>query len=110
MIAYKLFKVRKDGSIGSLFINAAARLPIGEWMQAEDHKRKGYAHRPGWHATARPFAPHLMLDLASGEHRVWFTVDIEDYETIQRPDNQGGIWYLAKKLKILEETKIHLKK
>ena len=47
MIAYKLFRVRRDGSLGSLFINKSAILPMNKWIVAEDHKTKGYKHRPG---------------------------------------------------------------
>lgn len=34
MITYKLFRQRKDGTLGSLFINRKARLPEGVWLQA----------------------------------------------------------------------------
>jgi hypothetical protein len=101
MIAYKLIKVRKDGSIGSLFMNAARKLPMGEWMEAEDHNRKGFAKRVGWHTLAAPSAPHLPFELASGEKRAMFEVEIEDYSTFHRPESQGGKWYLAKRMKIL---------
>ena len=100
MLAYKLLKVRKDGSIGSLFIERRARRPIGEWLISEDHQTKGFAHRPGFHCTAKPEAPHLSL-----KERKWYVVEIEDYEKIRRPESQGGIWYLAKRMKILEEYK-----
>ena len=93
--AYKLFTVRKDGSIGSLFINRKARLPIGVWMEAESHPTKGYAFRPMWHATEKPIAPHLSMN-----GRQWFEVEIRDFEEFQRPDSQGGKWFLAKGLQI----------
>lgn len=101
MKAYKLFKVRKDGSIGSLFMDAARKLPIGEWLRAEDHNRKGFARRLGWHALANPSAPHLKNELASGEKRAMFEVEIEDYSEFERPENQGGKWFLANRIKIL---------
>ena len=59
MIAYKLVRKLKDGSLAPLFINKKQRLPIGEWMQAEDHPTKGYAVRPGWHCLLKPEASHL---------------------------------------------------
>lgn len=37
MRAYKLFRVRRDGTIGPLFINKKQRIPVGEWMCAEEH-------------------------------------------------------------------------
>lgn len=101
MTAYKLFKVRKDGSIGSLFINASRKLPVGEWMEAEATKRKGFAFRPGWHCCFTPYAPHLKLELATGETRKWFEVEIAQWHTEKKPQNQGGAWLLARKLKIV---------
>lgn len=98
--AYKLFRVRKDNTIGSLFINARRRLPIGEWMDYEAIPRKGFAFRPGWHATAKPHAPHLKM-----EGRAWFVVEIKDYEKVMRPENQGGLWFLAKKIKIVRKLR-----
>lgn len=98
MIAYKLFRKRKDGTLGPLFINARLRLPVGQWLEAEDHPTKGFAHRPGWHAGALPNAPHL-----SEKGRVWCAVEIEDYTTFARPVNQGGEWLLAKRLRVLRE-------
>lgn len=95
MTAYKLLTVRKDGSLGSLFINRRARLPVGKWMEAESHPTKGYALRPKWHATEFPVAPHLSM-----KGRQWFEVEIKDIEEFQRPQSQGGKWYLAKYLKI----------
>lgn len=94
--AYKLLRVRKDGSIGPLFINRKQRMPIGATLQAEDHPTKGYAHRPGWHCTSKPIAPHLSL-----KGRTWYVVEIEDYQEIIRPKSQGGLWYLAKKMKVI---------
>lgn len=96
MIAYKLFKQRADGSIGPLFINARARLECGVWYEAEDHPTKGFAHRPGWHCGAEPSAPHL-----SEKGRVWYKVEIEDFEHFKRPANQGGEWLIAKRMRII---------
>jgi len=89
--------VRADGSIGSLFVNARARLPIGVWLPAEHHYRpSGLAYRPGWHATEQPYAPHLSLN-----GRAWFAVDIGDYQPVQRPAAQGGRWFLAEWMRIV---------
>lgn len=46
MIAYKLVRKLKDGSLAPLFINKKQRIPIGEWMQAEDHPTEGYTLTP----------------------------------------------------------------
>ena len=99
MRAYKLIRKRKDGTYGPLFINRRQRIPIGVWLEAEDHPTKGYARRPGWHTLAQPIAPHLKMM----EGRVWVEVEIENYTANRRPECQGGIWFLANKMKVLRE-------
>ena len=94
--AYKLFKQRKNGTLGPLFINRRQVIPIGEWLEAEDLPTKGYAHRPGWHTTETPEAPHLKM-----EGRVWMEVEIEDYYRFERPKYQGGYWLIAKRMKVI---------
>ena len=101
MKAYKLFRVKKDGSPGTLFINRGQDLLVGEWLQAEDHPTKGFAHRPGWHCCFKPVAPHLKLELKNGEIRRWWVVEIENTTTYNRPESQGGSWVLAERMKIL---------
>ena len=98
MIGYKLFHKRNDGSLGPLFINRRQRLCIGNTYEAEEHRTKGYAYRPGWHICNTPDAPHL-----SKKNRVWCKVQFVHKETMIRPISQGGIWYLGSKIKILEE-------
>lgn len=97
MIAYKLLHQRKDGSFGPLFINRPQRLDVGVTYQAEEHRTKGYTFRPGWHACAQPVAPHL-----SKKSRVWVKVDLDGVETHVRPVSQGGVWYTAQQMKIVE--------
>lgn len=96
---YKLFRQRKDGTLGPLFINARLRIPLGEWMPAESHPTPGYAYRPGWHATTKPIAPHL-----STKGRVWCRVEMRGVTTYARPESQGGSWLLAQHLKVLSIT------
>jgi hypothetical protein len=93
--AYKLFRLRRDGSIGPLFINARLRIPIGAWLKAEAHPTKGFAFRPGWHCTLTPEAPHL-----SKKGRVWCEVSIMDATMHRRPSNQGGEWLLANWMRV----------
>lgn len=81
-----------------LFINKRQRLSVGTLYYAEDVPTKGYAHRPGWHCCSTPHAPHLKE-----EGRVWCKVNIDNFSIMQRPVSQGGIWYLANELTILEE-------
>lgn len=96
MLAYKLLRKRKNGTLGPLFINRRQVISIGEWLQSENHPTKGFAVRPGWHTTSKPEAPHLSM-----RGRVWMKVKIADYEKIVRPQSQGGIWWLAKQMKVL---------
>jgi len=98
LIAYKLLKKRKNGTLGPLFINRRQVIPIGKWLQAENHPTKGYAVRPGWHTASKPEAPHLSM-----KGRVWAKVEIEDYEKLIRPQSQGGVWWLSKQIKIVGE-------
>jgi len=100
MIAYKLVRKMKDGSYAPLFINKKSRIPVGEWLAAEEHKTKGFAVRKGWHCTLKPHAPHL-----SEKGRVWVEVEIDDTELYNRPESQGGTWVLAQKMKVLGEYK-----
>ena len=95
MIAFKLFRIRKDGSIGSLFINRKARLPVNVWMPAAAHKTKGFAFRPGWHALCKPEAPHL-----SEKGRRWYEVEVKKFKRFVRPASQGGEWVLAEQMRI----------
>jgi hypothetical protein len=104
-IGWKLFKLRKNGTLGSLFINASAVLPVGEWMDAENcHEKKGYKYRPFWHCCYQCVAPHLKERLASGEQRVWRQVAMQGVFNMDRPESQGGAWCLAGRIKILQET------
>ena len=107
LIAYKLVRLRKDGTITSLFINKTRTLPVGEWMNSENYPTSGFAERPGWHCTAQPNAPHLKMELKSGEKRVWKKVLIDDYTEFKRPENQGGLWFLAKRMKILNNSEVN---
>ncbi len=96
MIAYKLFRQMRDGSIAPLFINKKLRLQENKWYEAECHPTKGFAVRPGWHVTAVPIAPHLKE-----VGRVWRKVEIADYSSFKRPTAQGGLWYLANRIRVL---------
>lgn len=103
MKAYKLLRKKKDGLLYPLFIHKTFPTPIGEWMQAECFPTKGFAVRKGWHTTFLPIAPHLKIELANGEKRVWCEVEVEDYETYERPESQGGTWILAQQMKVVRE-------
>ena len=97
VIAYKLFRQRKDGTIGPLFINKKQVIPVGQWVAAETHPTKGYALRPGWHTTPEPEAKHLSI-----KNRVWKKVQIADYYKFDRPKHQGGYWLIANMIRVIE--------
>jgi len=90
-------RLRRDGSLGPLFINTCQRIVLGEWLAAECHPTPGFAVRFGWHATPRPYAPHL-----STKGRVWVRVEVGDVEEFRRPECQGGVWWLARWMRALE--------
>lgn len=97
MIAYKLCRQLKSGKITSLFINKKKELLFDEWLEAENHPTKGYKGRPYWHCTSQPYAPHLSM-----KDRVWVKVEMEDFKEFKRPKSQGGLWYLAKRIKLID--------
>lgn len=102
MKAYKLMRLRKDNTLGSLFINRKAVIPVGEWLEAECLPTNGFQVRKGFHCTFSPYAPHLKEKLSNGEVRVWVQVDVEDYEVYQRSEYQGGQWILANRMKVIK--------
>jgi hypothetical protein len=97
MIGYKLFRQRKDGTLGPLFINCRQRIDLNKTYKAEAHLTKGFAFRPGWHICSKKSAPHL-----SKKGRVWAKVSFSNYTEHQRPRSQGGLWYTAKYIKVLK--------
>lgn len=101
MIAYKLFRLRVDGTLGPLFINRSQVVPTDKWLWYGKHETKGFAFRPGWHCCAAPSAPHLKENPAQGR-RVWARVEVRYVEEFKRPANQGEVWFLAKRMKVLE--------
>lgn len=98
MLAYKLCRILKNGKITSLFINKKKELIFNEWLEAECYPTKGFAVRPFWHCTSEPIAPHL-----SEKNRVWVVVSMEEYSEYIRPESQGGKWFLAKRIKLIEK-------
>lgn len=94
---YKLVREMKDGTFAPLFIHQSFRFDTsGKWMEAQDKPTKGFAHRPGFHCTLTPSAPHL-----GEEGRRWLKCEADDYEFHERPAAQGGRWLLAKKLRVV---------
>lgn len=103
MKAYKLFRLRRDGTLGSLFIDRKRVLPAGRLLDHRDVPTKGYAHRPGWHCMAKPCAPHLTT-----RGRVWCEVEIPPgcvLAEFERPASQGGLWWTASQIIIKRKIK-----
>lgn len=96
--AYKLLRLRRDGTMGPLFINKRQIVRPGFWLRAEDHPTPGYQHRPGWHAAPAPFAPHLTT-----KGRVWCEVQLRYVRMIERPKAQGSAWYLARMMRVTRQ-------
>ena len=100
MECYKLVKLRKDGTIGSLFIGASRKYQLGEWYEAEELPKKGFSPRKGWHGFLSKESHHL-----TEKGRTWALCEVEDFVIMERPSSQGGNWVLANKIqfcKILE--------
>lgn len=102
MQGYKLLRKMKDG-YSPLFINKRQRLEVGVEYPYEDKPTSGFAHRPGWHICSEPVAPHLKQE---GTNRVWCKVEFTHMASVNRPESQGGVWYLGSTMKILEEIVI----
>lgn len=96
IIAYKLCRLKSNGDITSLFINKKEKLPFNVWLTAKSYPTKGFKLRPFWHSTSNPTAPHL-----SEKNRIWVKVLIKNYKKFERPENQGGLWFLSKKIKLI---------
>ena len=100
--AYKLLRVRRDNSLGPLFINKSQVIPVGVWLKAKCWPTKGFAVRKGFHCTEKMSAPHL-----SPYGRAWCKCDIEDYTNFERPRKQGGLWYIAQRMRITKVVKVN---
>lgn len=122
MITYKLLKIRKDGTLGPLFIERARTLPLNETLTANKTPTKGYKVRPGWHSTLFPYAPHISV-----KGRVWVKCEVPgvhfdtdlypelftkqgDMNNLpvggwyywERPERQGRLWVISHEIKLLE--------
>lgn len=100
-VGYKLFRIRKDGTLGPLFINAKQRIPMDQWLEAETTHlppKSTWKVRPGWHICHKPYAPHLTSTVTP---RVWCKVLYHEATELPRPERLGGNWILAKYIKVL---------
>ena len=100
MKAYKLFRLRKDNTLGPLFIDAKLRIPTDTWMKSKLGKppKSSWKVRQGWHCCYQPVAPHLNSTITS---RVWCEVEVRHTTELPRPDRLGGNWILADELKVV---------
>ena len=100
--AYKLLRLRKDGTLGPLFVGRGLVIEPGrEYVASSTLPHPGLAHRPGFHCCAEPKAPHIKRLLKTGERRVWCEVEIKHYQEHRRPQCQGGVWYTAANMRVL---------
>lgn len=97
ILGWKLFRKKSDGALTSLFIDRQKHLKSGVWLKAQAHLTEGYAFRPGWHALPVKNAPHLTT-----KGRVWKRVALKGVHVHRKPKAQGGTWYLATQMKILD--------
>ena len=94
---YKLFRLKKNGKITSLFANKQEELVYNKWLKAELHATRNLAPRLGFHALPSKRAPHL-----SKSGRVWKRVILRNVNVLKRPKSHGGTWYIAQGMKIIE--------
>lgn len=93
MIAYKLFKLSKQGVLHPLYVSVKQEIPLGVHLDAKPGEKtaKGkvksalgeLAYRPGWHLTEIPFADHIGKRQPNGElyqkhNNVWCEVEFDD--------------------------------
>ena len=98
--AWKLFTLRKDGTIGPLFVNRRQRIPTGLWIDAEAHHPGHLKFRPGWHCAHAKLAPHLVK-----YGRQWRRVKIMQFDVHKKPKCQGGLWYVAQRMYVFPYEK-----
>lgn len=103
MKVYKLVRLLKNGEMSPLFINKKSRFVVGEKYVAECHPTKGFAVRKGLHCCLKPHAPHLSMNLKSGEKRIWIELEVDEnmITYYDRPESQGGVWVLADEAVVL---------
>ena len=101
--AYKLLTLRRDGTLGPLFIDRHRAIPVGEWLESECIPTKGFQVNRGWHMCAQPVAPHLVLEPKGKPPRVWCKVEYRGWHKRRnRPVSQGGDWILAEHMRVVE--------
>lgn len=70
--AFKVFHVRRDGTLSPLFVGARERVPRGEWVRARTDLQPpawiSRSRRPGWHAK-RELVDALELARYRGKGR-----------------------------------------
>jgi hypothetical protein len=96
MMAYKLFRVRSNGTIGSLFIDKHMVVPLNRMMVAQAHPTPGFTFRKGFHCCPKPHLPHL-----STKGRKWYVVEMYGVSILRRHKRFGAIWYIAQKMTVL---------
>lgn len=94
MIAYKVLHRRKDGTLGSLFVDGSRRIPQRRWVVPDETLTPSWlAHLPGWHCHTRLREAHKLC--RNGKNRVLFQVKVRG---IRRLDPNGRLVCSAMKL------------
>ena len=99
MIAYKLFSVRANGTLGPLFISTGTVVPVGQWLEGHCIPTQGFSIRQGWHACPTPTAPHLTLCPKGKRPRVWCRVELAG--KVEHKGTPQGPWLIAERMRVL---------
>lgn len=122
IIAYKLFRIKKDGKLYPLYVDANEPVPIGIWIDAKEGQltdtgkvksRLGsLAFRPGWHSGLYPIALHIGDKPNPGDsdpsyrpdNQVWVQVEIHSDIVWQNIANEQGTCARDKYLKFIPKN------
>jgi hypothetical protein len=94
---WKVFRVRDDGTLGSLFFGRRRVLLRGQWLGA--HKGlhlSSLAYRPGWHVLLRRSAPWLT---SKKDRRVMLRVEARGVISVY-VSPRGVPWLIAQEIRI----------
>lgn len=106
-IAYKMMRLKGDGKLYPLFVNANTAYPIGVWVDATEGERKsngkvksriGDLHfRPGFHLSDKvPYEKHIGIKDSDGKiiaihpDMVWCEVEYSDVINYQAEADKNG--------------------
>ena len=107
MKAYKMVRIRKDATLGPMFVGCEEVFPVGSWITAHtNYKRKldkvysklGWLKfRPGFHFAELPYAPHIGIKDKDGvikwmhDDTVWVECEVSDEIDYTLEARQNGL-------------------